>query len=512
MGRNTDTPAEDVPPSGSARRGAWAALRPLILRLHFYAGVFVAPFILVAAVSGLLYVWTPQIEQVVYAEQLRVEPSGESLPLREQVDIARDELPDAELDAVRPATTDQDSTRVLFDVPELEGSHRMTVFVDPHGGEVLGVMETYGTSGALPVRTWTDMLHRSLHLGDAGRLYSELAASWMWLVALGGAALWVSRTWRGDGRMRRLLLPGAGTFRERSQTRSQDPGASPAARSRTRSPARFRSMSVHGAVGLWLLVGLLFLSATGMTWSQYAGANIGELRERLAWSTPAVTTEPPPASPDAGADPAAGGGVGVDAVLASAREAGLDGPVEVVVPDAASTDYVVKQVDRSWPTRVDSAAIAADTGEVVDLVRFADYPLMAKFSRWGIDAHMGVLFGLPNQLLLTALAAGLITVIVMGYRMWWQRRPTHARALSAGRPYPRGSFRALPLPLKAGVVVLPAVFGLAVPLLGASLLLFLAVDAVLGWRARRKPPPDASAGSPRGDAQSRQEAAVPPAS
>lgn len=49
--------------SGPARpdrhRGAWAALRPLILRLHFYAGVFVAPFILVATVSGLLYVWTP---------------------------------------------------------------------------------------------------------------------------------------------------------------------------------------------------------------------------------------------------------------------------------------------------------------------------------------------------------------------------------------------------------------------------------------------------------------------
>jgi MFS family permease len=38
------------------RPGVWAQLRPLILRLHFYAGVLVGPFILVAAVSGLLYV------------------------------------------------------------------------------------------------------------------------------------------------------------------------------------------------------------------------------------------------------------------------------------------------------------------------------------------------------------------------------------------------------------------------------------------------------------------------
>ena len=51
----------------------WAQLRPLVLRLHFYAGVLVAPFLLVATVSGLLYVWTPQVEQVLYADQLRVE-------------------------------------------------------------------------------------------------------------------------------------------------------------------------------------------------------------------------------------------------------------------------------------------------------------------------------------------------------------------------------------------------------------------------------------------------------
>ncbi len=30
----------------------------------------------------------------------------------------------------------------------------------------------------------------ALLLGDSGRLYSELAASWMWVAALGGIALW----------------------------------------------------------------------------------------------------------------------------------------------------------------------------------------------------------------------------------------------------------------------------------------------------------------------------------
>ncbi|MCY9787446.1 PepSY domain-containing protein [Nocardiopsis sp. EMB25] len=457
--------AEGTPPEDAAertRRGAWTALRPLVLRLHFYAGVFVAPFVLIAAVTGLLYVWTPQIEDAAYADLLRVEPAGETLPLHEQVRVAREELPDAELDAVRPPTTEEDATRVLFDVPGLGSGQRAAVFVDPYDGDVLGVTESYGTSGALPVRTWIEVFHRNLHLGDVGRLYSELAASWLWVVALGGVALWIARVRRSRGGARRALVPGSGTSRGRA-----------------------RSVSLHGATGLWITVGLLFLSATGMTWSQYAGGNIADLRERMSWTTPSVSAEAPPASP--GVD------LGVDAVSASARDAGLDGPIEIAYPETPASPYVVRQLDRLWPTRADSAAIAPDTAEVTDVVRFADYPLMAKFTRWGIDAHMGLLFGVANQVVLTVLTAGLLAVVGWGYRMWWQRRPTRSRALGVGRPYPRGAFRALPLPLKAVTVVVLAAVGWAVPLVGVSLLVFLAVDAVLGWRARRNGPAGADA-------------------
>ena len=51
--------------------------------------------------------------------------------------------------------------------------------------------------------------------------------------------------------------------------------------------------------------------------------------------------------------------------------------------------------------------------QVVDRTRFVDFPLMAKLTRWGVDFHMGILFGLANQLLLIAFGIALCVMIVV---------------------------------------------------------------------------------------------------
>lgn len=79
--------------SGTTR----ASLRPLLLRLHFYAGVVVGPFLLVAAVTGLAYTAAPQIESVLYEHELKVTPRGSAEPLAEQVAAAERAVPDGTL-------------------------------------------------------------------------------------------------------------------------------------------------------------------------------------------------------------------------------------------------------------------------------------------------------------------------------------------------------------------------------------------------------------------------------
>ncbi|GAB3306728.1 PepSY domain-containing protein [Epidermidibacterium keratini] len=423
-------------------------LRPLVARIHFYAGMFIAPFIAVAAFTGLLYALTPQIEQLVYRDILTVQPAGQALPLAEQVTAAIDEVPDGAVAAVRPAAEPDAVTRVVFNSPSAPDDRQLTAFVNPYSGEITDVLPTYGEW--LPLRTWFDDLHRHLLLGEPGRVYSELAASWLWVLGLSGLALWTVRRVRRR-QVRQLVIPQRG------------------------ARGRGRLMGRHGALGVWLLLGMLFLSATGLTWSQFAGANVASVRAQLDW------TAPPVAGQSASLVSAADVPEAVELVAASAADAGLSRGIEIV-PSSEATGWRVSETKRSWPVEQDSISVDPVSGDVLNRVDFADWPFAAKLANLGIDLHMGILFGVANQIALALLAIGIITMVVLGYRMWWKRRPTSGAAYAR----PLGGAKSPSAPAIFAVALVGIAVGIFMPVLGASLLIFLAVDTVLHTlRARR---------------------------
>ncbi|MGH3612913.1 MAG: PepSY domain-containing protein, partial [Pseudonocardia sp.] len=109
-----------------------------------------------------------------------------------------------------------------------------------------------------------------------------------------------------------------------------------------------------------------------------------------------------------------------------------------------------------------------------------------KLTTIGILAHMGSLLGLVSQLALTAMAVGLLCVLFWGYRMWWQRRPTRNGWVSLTAPAPRGVLRGLSQPLVFVIVLITVAVGWAIPLLGVSLLIFLATDVAVGAATRMR--------------------------
>ncbi|MFC4375157.1 PepSY-associated TM helix domain-containing protein [Nocardia halotolerans] len=470
-------------------------LYPLAMRLHFYAGIFVAPFILIAALTGALYAIAPTIEGFVSRDLLQVETTGAEQALSTQVGAAVAARPELTLVAVAPAPHDGDTTRVLFDDPALGDSQRLSVFVDPHTAQPVGEAVVYGSGGALPLRAWVSEFHRSLQLGEPGRLYSELAASWLWVIALFGAVLWVHRV-----RKRRTRRAAGWLF---APDLSQ--------------PKR-RKMNWHGAIGVWILPVALLLSVTGVTWSAYAGENVTTLRQALSWTTPSVSTTVPGIATDPTPAGSARSGPGetpgaattadahhgatdpapvpldqhariaqLDQVYDTARANGITQGAEITVP-AGSAAFAVKELRLPGTYTVDAVAIDGPTGTVVDRLAYADWPLMAKLTNWGIAFHMGLLFGWPNQVLLVAIMLGLVTVIVLGYRMWWHRRPTRATSrFAVGAAPRRGALRKTSPWLTVPLLVAAGAVGWFLPLVGLSLLGFFLIDIALGLAARAHP-------------------------
>ncbi|PFG43689.1 putative iron-regulated membrane protein [Isoptericola jiangsuensis] len=462
-------PGPPTPPQGSR---VWAALQPILLRLHFYAGILVGPFLVVAATTGLLYTLAPTIERVAYRDLLVVEQEGGTVaPLSAQVAAARAAHPEGTISVVEVAGDPAATTRVTLAVDGLPDGAARTVFVDPYTAQVAGDSLTYGAW--LPVREWIETLHSSLHLGTYGTLYSELAASWLGVVVLGGVAMWVARAVRRRRTARALLVPERGR------------------------PGRRRTLSWHGVVGVLAATGLLVLSVTGLTWSELAGARIGDLRAALSAPGPELDTSLT-GGYDADADPhaehgsAAAGiedhyldhGASWDGLTAAAAAQGLEAPYTIAPPASHHETWTVTESATTWPMDNDAIAVHGYSGDVLDRVDFEDEPLPAKLTSWGIYFHLGMLFGLPNLLFLAATAVGLVVLVVLGYRMWWQRRPTRQAGRGPGPTYGRGALRRAPLWLTLALFAVAGVVASYVPLFGLTLVAFLVVDVALGLRAR----------------------------
>lgn len=435
--------------SGARRpfAGSMAQLRPLARRVHFLAGILVAPFVLLLCLTGLVYVCSPQIHEDLYGGQLFVHEVGAAQrPVDEQVAAALAAHPEAALRSVVPPPEADRTTRVNLAVPgPAEPGAARTVFVDPYTNYINGELTT--VEGRMPANVWLRELHSDLHLGEVGRLYSEVAASWLPVLVVGGLVLWIAKQGRRRRSIRELLTPlprGKG------------------------EQARMRA--VHGPLGIWLTAGLLVMSVTGLTMSRFAG-----------WGLPAVR------APELAADPVTVPGtarpIGVDRVLQVARAEGLGGELEVTAQTAPDRPFTVAETSPGLPIRKDGIAVDPYTGQVTERVGWDDYPFLAQLREIGVQAHTGTLFGLANQIVLAILVIVTIVLVVIGYRMWWKRSPYREGATPQAAPPP--ALRGLGPSVGVPVVLATVVLGWLLPAFGVSLLGFVAVDLLIAAARQR---------------------------
>jgi uncharacterized iron-regulated membrane protein len=418
-------------------------------RLHFLAGIVVAPFLAVLCLTGLVYVFSPQIHDSLYRSDLHVNQVGEApRPLAEQVRAALTAHPEGTLKSVLTPPAPDRTTRVVLAVPGPPGTADRTVFVDPYTALINGELST--VENRLPANTWLRQLHGNLQLGAPGRLYAELAASWVPLVAVGGLVLWLART-RRKRPAREVLLP---------STRDKKGWA--------------RVRAIHGATGLWLTAGLLVVAVSGLAMSQFAGGRADAATDPIHLRAPVLTAAPVPVRP--GVEP-----IGIDRAVAAAAAAGLSGELAVAAPPRPGAPYTATEIAEGLPIHRGAVTIDPNTAEVTEQIAWSDYSPVAKLSALATEFHTGTLFGLANQIVIALVAVATLVLLALGYRMWWIHNPYKGRWASLPRPVWRQLSGGPLIVTLLGIAVLAWVL----PLFGASLVVFLALDAALSRFKRR---------------------------
>jgi uncharacterized iron-regulated membrane protein len=449
------TPAGSPATLGKFHMLAW--------RWHFYAGLYVVPFLAMLAVTGLVMVFFTGFQNRL-GMTIPVQQQANLAPVSQLAKAVLDKLPDAQL---KEYVAPKSGTLPAWFVAKV-GGHDEAVAVNPYTAEVIHSVDKENT-----VFAWAEKIHGTLLIGDVGDRLIEIAAGLGIVLIITG----VYMAWpRGSQGWAQVLVPDWS--------------------------ARGRSWwkSLHVSVAFWMAVVLTFFLVTGLAWAGIWGSKFVQPWGSFpaskwddvpkseathgALATPGLKEvpwgleqTPLPVSGSSAGKPgiAAGQPVNLDTVDAYARSIGFGGQFHIAIPQDETGVYSISadsmSGDLTNPTGDHFVHIDRHTGRVLAEARFADYSPMAKFMAVGIALHQGDM-GLVSACANVLFCLAVVFLCVSGIVMWWKRRPANAGRLVAPRAPADAAL------WKTGAVVM-LVVALVFPLSGAVLVGVLLLDWLL---------------------------------
>ena len=434
-------------------RAAW--------RWHFYAGLYVVPFLVMLAITGLGMMWIAHFDGRD-GEKIRIDPQTQTqtLPASQLASAAQMAFADGTLvEYIAPKVDSGVSVIRLAD-----GETQRMVAVNPFTAQI--VDSWVRRDG------WYDFLsdiHGTLLIGDTGDRLIEIAASFAFILIVTGLYLW----WpRGKGGLQKMLIPNL------------------AAR------GRMAWRSWHAVIGSYISLLLVVFLLTGLSWAgiwgekfvqawstfpaekwdnvplsddTHASMNHGAMKD-VPWAL--EQTQMPASTPD---EATSNSPPTLDSVVATAATLGFEGRHRVNYPAGETGVWTISQDamsgDNSNPMNDRFVHIDQYSGRQLVDIGYADYSVGGKAMAAGIALHEGDM-GIWNLALNTVFCLSVIFVCVSGVVMWLLRRPAKAGLLAAP-PAPAN------MPHWRGATVIGLFFCIAFPLVGLSLLAVLAIDYLL---------------------------------
>lgn len=416
-------------------------------RWHLYAGIFFMPFLIILSITGSIYLFKPQIEQIIYQDYYEVTPTGEKFSATEQLDTVKSLYPNAIINSYRPGENTSRSSEVGIS----DRDSNLTVYMNPYTNKSLGTLNNDEKFTEQILK-----LHGELMIGTLGDRIVELAACWAIVLISTGIYLWFPRKKKG---INGVLIP------------------------RFHKGKKILTRDLHVVPAFWIAGGMLFLVLTGLPWSGFFGAhfqnfatNTGVGYPPTIWSGTAPTStiqaddiaEVPwaaenldvPSSNLQGFIP-----LSVDDVMSIANSQNIDPSYTIYLPSDQTGVYTLS----AFPAKAENELtmhIDQYTGAILTDYQFDNYGFIGKIVALGITLHKGTQFGTINQLISLFICLGILFIIFSGIYLWWKRKPT-------------GKLTTLSSNYTRGFLLLIFCFGIIFPLVGLSLIIVFLFDFLL---------------------------------
>ncbi|MFC3945063.1 PepSY domain-containing protein [Pseudomonas gingeri NCPPB 3146 = LMG 5327] len=442
----------------------------LAWRWHFYAGLFVAPFMILLALTGIIYLFKPQLDPLMYSNLLKVEPGHHLISADEQLQRVQAAYPQGRIKQYLPPVDAGHSAQFVV----IQDARELNVFIDPYRGNVLGDQDAKRNLQAI-----ARALHGELMIGTVGDRLVELAAGWGVVLVVSGVYLWWPRGRSPAG----VLWP------------------------RLTSRGRLLWRDLHAVTGFWGAALLLFMLLSGMTWTGFWGKQYAEVwnkfpdamwnsvpksdvearslntatRQTVPW---AMENTPMPMSGDhaehmnhgaAHAGPAAPT-ITLQQVVEIARARRIEPGYSITPPSTAEGVFTIA-VFADDPRNDATLHVDQYTGTVLADVRWQQYGNVARATEMGVMLHEGKLFGPLNQLAILLICLMILLSSISGVIMWWKRRPQGG----LGVPPLRHD-----LPKWKSAMLIMFALAILFPLVGVSLIVIWVVDKLVLSRLNRQ--------------------------
>ena len=471
----------------------------LLWRIHLWAAIIASPFVIGAILTGLLFVFTPQIESFLYRNIDRVTPAGEPHALDEVINTAKKSAPDGwRLHSVIPAYTLNDSIKVAFVPPATNrvqpvdaggqqdhAGHELNP-AKPRAGGQAGEARLMNSASAdhaadapheapptaaqqsknsgflrgsfgLPKNSLVLYVdpYRNTVLGSlpeaqrfnvwARRLHSSyLTEGFRWTIEL--AASWT------------LVMLVTGIF-------LWWPSAHNPLTSGRSLKGRGQWQHWHAWTGVVFSVISASIIVTGLTWSRNAGEQVRSVRDALGQQSPRIPATFKSIVPSnlsssvrMGETMTSSGMLSWQGAWEAVKANSPDVAVQIMAPVGREGFWRSNHIDRGDPTKRFDLLLDAYNGKLLYFSGWDDQPLFGKATAIGIPFHRGE-FGVWNQVLLALFGFGLLFSFISGWIMFFKRRRKGLLGLPVLLPgawrnaapwaYPLGAFMLFMMPLLA---------------------------------------------------------------